>query len=476
MTAQSMLTIVAPLAADKIDQALASIKAMGNPASPDVAAALDRLDGDFGVHFTSLHAIAPTDPKSQLGHLVLELSADGDVDVVLKFVVARIGDRLAPIFALSTDKPGADLAAYFKSHVLNLGVGWTGHTGLPFSGAPGASVGRIRREATLGVRLAAAIEAQGGGVFALERLASVRAAIRADAAFAWALEDPHVTPPAKAPVGLVLLTSMAFDFAKTFLWPLLVPLAVVAIFGLMNAVVAISAWASGKHDMLEWSWATMKFVGALFSWLVVVSLAFAIPLMAVALTIYFSLRAKEQTDALETAAPSRTVLHQMLAGENHYAQNHMVSITQRKPGITRRITASARVLDHWRPRDRAQFAKPGSPRRHRHHPLRAVGSCCRAVGTSCSSPTSAVAGRATSRTSSPRPMPGLTAVWSNTVGFPRHRATCSMRRRDRWGTLQALRSPQHDRRPHSGSAPTPTLTTDNIRTNAAVRNGPRRRS
>ena len=149
---QSMVTIAAPLAVTKIPQALALIQALGNPANPSVTANLGRLDGDAGVHFASLHAIAPTDTTSGAGHLVLEFSADGAEAAAIALMVDRLGARLRPIFELSSDRPGADLAAYFAAHSLHLGVGWMGRTGLAFAGTPGMSVGRIRREATLSTR------------------------------------------------------------------------------------------------------------------------------------------------------------------------------------------------------------------------------------------------------------------------------------------------------------------------------------
>ncbi len=210
----------------------------------------------------------------------------------------------------------------------------------------------------------------------------------------------------------------------------------------------------------------MKFIGALFSWLVVVTLAFAIPLIAVALTIYFSLRAKEQTDALETAAPDRAVLHQMLAGENHYAQNHMVSITQRKPGLTRRITSrlafwiigamtvrSAKP-DHLGDIGTIHFARwvmlPGS---------RDFVFFSNFDGSWESYLEDFIT----------KAHAGLTAVWSNTVGFPR---TSNLFMDGATDGERFKRFARHSMvaTPFWYSA-YPTLTTDNIRSNAAIRNG-----
>jgi hypothetical protein len=90
----ALVTIAAPIAVDNLATAFKRIADMGNPAEPAVAAALARLDGDEGVHFTSLHAIPPDDPQDGRGNLLLEFSADGAEDVALARLVDRIGTQL----------------------------------------------------------------------------------------------------------------------------------------------------------------------------------------------------------------------------------------------------------------------------------------------------------------------------------------------------------------------------------------------
>jgi deferrochelatase/peroxidase EfeB len=462
---QSMITIAAPLAVAKIPQALTLIEALGNPADPAVALDLNRLDGDAGVHFASLHAIAPTDTTSATGHLVLEFSADGDDAAAIALVVNRLGARLRPIFDLSSDRPGADLEAYFSRHSLKLGVGWMGRTGLAFAGTPGMSVGRIRREAELSARLAIELENQPGGVEALDRLQCVRASIRADAKFAWALETPEAAPVAPNLDTLSLVFSVATSFVTTFLWPLLIPLVIVLAFGVPGAWGVVRDGAAGlAFGPRLWTLFTLS--GHLLSWLFVVFLSFAVPLLFLAAALYLSLRAKERTDWLDTRAPKREGLHEILANENQCAQNHMVSITQRKPGITRRITAR---LAFWIIGALAtrQF-KPGH--------LGDIGTIHFArwvmlpggrdfvffsnFGGSWESYLEDFITKAHA---------GLTAVWSNTVGFPVTENLFQL------GATDGERFKRYARR---SMAPTPfwfsaypDLTTDNIRTNAAVRSG-----
>ena len=77
---QAMVTVSTPIAAARIDEAIALIRGLGNPASTDVAAALDELDGNDGIHFASLHAIPPGDPQP----FALCVAADDTVLILLE--------------------------------------------------------------------------------------------------------------------------------------------------------------------------------------------------------------------------------------------------------------------------------------------------------------------------------------------------------------------------------------------------------
>ncbi len=57
----ALVTIIAPLAHDRLTEAEARIDALGNPADPAISAALDHLDGGDGTHFCSLHAVRSKD-------------------------------------------------------------------------------------------------------------------------------------------------------------------------------------------------------------------------------------------------------------------------------------------------------------------------------------------------------------------------------------------------------------------------------
>src|ERR1700709_1264438 len=95
----ALVTMIAPLALDRIAMAEAAIDRLGHPAGGAIEAALGRLDGDgSGTHFASLHAIASADGAR--GYIVLEFSADGTEDGAPGRVVAGVGEQITPILAL----------------------------------------------------------------------------------------------------------------------------------------------------------------------------------------------------------------------------------------------------------------------------------------------------------------------------------------------------------------------------------------
>jgi hypothetical protein len=72
----ALVTIVAPLALERLTEAEEAIAALGNPARPEITALLNLRPGeDEGTHFASLHALRSRDGAR--AYIVLEFSADG---------------------------------------------------------------------------------------------------------------------------------------------------------------------------------------------------------------------------------------------------------------------------------------------------------------------------------------------------------------------------------------------------------------
>lgn len=458
----ALVSIAAPIAVARIPEALARIEAMGNPASDAITAALARLDGDEGVHFTSLHAVGPEDPQGTRGHLFLEFSADGAEEAAIDRIAARLGTELSAVFACAEDWRGGPLAAYLKGHKVRLGQGWFGEAGLAFAGTPGMTVGRIHREAALADALDGLVGAQDAGVPALRRLEMLREAVRKDPRFAWALETPTPLPQQPKSSTAELVASLAVSFVQTYLWPLALPLAIVLIAG------AVSAWRDptwfAPGTMMIWS--VVQHLWSGFLWLLGVLVAFAIPVLVALVLLYLDLRRKEATDWTSDVAPKRAVLQKILEHENRGAQNHMISVTLLKPGFTRMMTIR---LAFW-------LILGLASRQFRPGYLGDIGTIHFArwvtlPGTRQVVFLSNFGGSWESYLEDfiTKAHNGLTAVWSNTVGFPKAKNLFQD------GATDGERFKRYARQ---SMAPTPfwysayrSLSTANIRTNAAIRVG-----
>ncbi len=120
------------------------IAELGNPAEGTIARALR----DTGlVHFASIHAIAPEAPGSP-AHLLIEATTDGDADTALEAIAEHAGPALLPLLKLVSgiDKANAVLPL-LKKHSFRISqsaLRLPGRIlGLPFNGLPGLGVASI---------------------------------------------------------------------------------------------------------------------------------------------------------------------------------------------------------------------------------------------------------------------------------------------------------------------------------------------
>ena len=171
----ALVTIIAPLNLERVEDAKAAIDALGKPGTDTTSrAALDKHeDAEHGTHFASLHAFQSQDGKR--AYIVFEFSADGPEADALARIDRQIGEQLRPVFKLASDwNDGAICVAYLRSHSVAVGNGWFSNPGLVFSGTPGLTVGRIRREAKLGAFVARRLSEQPADWDALARVEDVR--------------------------------------------------------------------------------------------------------------------------------------------------------------------------------------------------------------------------------------------------------------------------------------------------------------
>jgi deferrochelatase/peroxidase EfeB len=453
---QAMVTFVAPLALDKLAAAENAIDVLGNPASDAVRKALELQPNDEnGTHFASLHAIRSQD--GERAYIVFEFSADGTDDVATSNILAALAPMLKPVFMLSSDwSDGGDLGSFLKAYKVVIDNGLFGNPGQPFSGAPGFTVGRIHFEAQLARKCASQVENQHKDTPALTRIAQVRRAVEADTDLKCALQPATPAPPFDdGNLGGVIITGIG-QFISMYLWPLL---AVVLLAGLIGGLAA--AWYT---DGL-WPWVGAFALGAIRTiwaalWIALVAVVVA------AIVIYLALRKAEATDSIEVHSPPQALNRAMFEHENKLAQNHMISITQRKPGWLRWFTAR---LVFWVVGLAAtSYFKPGF--------LSDIGTIhfARWVTVPKSRDVLFMSNYDGSWESYledfiTKAHAGLTGIWSNTIGFPKT---------ENLFQLGATDGDRFKRFARHSMVPTrfwysayPDITTDSIRLNAAIRAG-----
>jgi len=323
--AYAFITVVAPLALAKVPDAEQAIDAMGNPAIAAIAAALDKRSGDSGTHFASMHAVRSQDGVN--AWLVLEFSADGSDDEALDRIIEAIGDRLRTIFTFASDwSDGGDLKPYLVKHKVVPGCGWFSHPGVVFSGTADVTVGRILREAGLAARVTEVVGNQLGLMSGLDRVKAVRKAIAADTDLAPALQVADADAPYVEPTLVSEIRTLAWSFIVTYLWPAAVVIIVAALLGsLCDAVGSEHFWHA--------------FVFGAAHWFKIAVEVFVVLFIAAAGLAYAALRNQEENDWVDDRAADRKTVVEMFARENRCAQNHMISVTRRKPGVVRWFTS-----------------------------------------------------------------------------------------------------------------------------------------
>jgi deferrochelatase/peroxidase EfeB len=452
----AMVTFVAPLPLDKLQPAEDAISELGNPSCTAVSDALAlKTDEVNGTHFTSLHAIKS--PDGTAAYIVFEFSADGSEDEATARIVAAMGSVLKPVFMLSSDwRDGGDLAAFLNQHKVAVANGLFGNPGLCFAGTPGFTVGRILFEERLARRCAELVEGQDGDMPALARIDKVRDAIAANPDLASALQPATPAPPFVSATLRGLIVAGICGFVSTYLWPVIALLGLAAVLGGL-----CKAWSTSGG----WHWIAafvMGSIGVLWqaAWVALVVVAI------VAVLGYLALRKAEETDSVDPHSSPKGVNKAMFDRENRLAQNHMISITQRKPGWLRSFTAR---LAFWVVGLAAtKYYQPGF--------LSDIGTIHFARWVTVPKANillflSNYGGSWESYLEDfiTKAHAGLTGIWSNTVGFPRT---------ENLFELGATDGDRFKRFARHSMVPTlfwysayPELTTATIRSNAVIRSG-----
>jgi deferrochelatase/peroxidase EfeB len=290
---------------------------LGNLAKP----AIRDLLRDKGIHFISMTVIRGDTKHGAF--LVLEASVDGSLDEAIGTIATQLRVQLEDVLrAAGLDQHAAGLERFLKRHSHKVGHGLFSTPGLCFTGTPGMSVDRIKREYELGRYVRDLV---GSGTLRgtpLQILKAVRTQVATDPRLTPLLnaEPAELLQPAPPDPGLAgLIPKLAWSATRTFLWPYLVPA------GLISLAVAVWAWcASGLLFGIG-----MFFLAAGIA---------ALLLVALLALFYGRLRALEAADQPDDTTPDSAVLEAANNLEDNGDQNHLAGISVMKPGLMRRLT------------------------------------------------------------------------------------------------------------------------------------------
>lgn len=443
-TEQFMLTGAIPFAADhadavdlQLERCVPQLRSKGR-----IREALRHQ----GFHFLTITVVRDSLPRP--AHLLFELSADGHDE-------AEIWERLATLLApwlqpileaadISLSSPAGEALA---RHSIRIGSGLLGAAGIVFRGTPEMTASRIRNEYLLAREIRSYFDANTSlSLPPLETLEDLRRHIGTREHLRPLLK-PTALPMQEPPDHPRTTAMMVAMGVLTFLWPLLLALAVVI---LVTAGLSWHTYGLGA--------AVLALLAGLFATVLIV--------VAVALWLWHGLSCLEGENTPDDSLPDDGVLSEVIAYENWSVQNHLAGISVMQAGYLRRLTL------------RLAFWVIGQMVTWRFRPgfLGELGTIHFArwvllPGTNKLLFFSNYGGSWESYLEDfiTRAAPGLTAVWSNTSGFPRTRNLFSEGATDgdrfkRW----ARRQQQPTRFWYSAY---PHLTTARIRTNARLRYG-----
>jgi deferrochelatase/peroxidase EfeB len=446
----AFVTIIADVPVKDAAALRTSIEKLGNPAIPHVAAVLDGLGV---IHFSSLNVFEAS--AGDRGYLVFEFSGDGDADELLRLLAQKLGAELGPIFAHAKDRGDAPLLEFWRAHVVKIGQTPFTNPGVNFTGTPDMSVERIRRERDLALHLTLLLDTVGPGRPAVARLDAIRKQLRSDAKWSWALDPEPLTHGGTltiVPDTLVLswpvVVKLAVPFIRDFLWPLAIPAGIAFL---------IAWWMRGFTER-----AFLSALGCAAMTALITVAVFA----AAALVIFIVFRRREDTEIPIDRPPDAGAVAAIMRRENHIAQNHLAALSVMKPGWLRRFTlrvslwATVEMVGRF---FRAGYIGDlGTIHFARWIVVPGTGDLLflSNYGGSWESYLEDFITKAHS---------GLTGIWSNTVGFPRASylfmdGATDGDRFKRWARRQQIPTA-------FWYSAYPDVTTANIRTNAAIRQG-----
>lgn len=321
MTTHALATAAIPFRSDRADRVNTCLAGFGNPAANEVKTKLDQTGV---IHFVSLSVVETSEPKS---FILIDLSADADDDdVALETLAGAMAAEFAAILRAASLFPPPDLGKWLRSHRLRLGPALWATSGLAFDGSPGMSVKRIIREDALVNRIESDIVKQTesdtglvrGRESEAEMLDRIRTALWHDGRkWAFTPSPSPILDPAPGPKSPSDWIRSGWALVRASLvWA--VPV-FPALFVALTLLQPRGGWAARL---------ALSFIGAPI--LLITAAALAAGLFALAL------RKREQSDPAPDIRPDARALEEVLRTENATSQNILMTTSAMKPGLLRR--------------------------------------------------------------------------------------------------------------------------------------------
>ena len=160
LTEQSLVTVCARVQAGiDPEQLQKDVNGLGNPALGAIKADLDKAGT---IHFASLSLIPTGDSRKPDGddlYLLLELSGDGTKQQVIKAFADAVHGHFVPLFErYAADPLKGTFEAFLQKHTVDVSPRYGSMAGLVFCGTPGHSVERIIAEQELANEAARIVE------------------------------------------------------------------------------------------------------------------------------------------------------------------------------------------------------------------------------------------------------------------------------------------------------------------------------
>jgi deferrochelatase/peroxidase EfeB len=458
--------------ADAVDAVLRSLTKEDGGNQP--ADTIQRTLYEIGaIHFMTIVVVRPGSPAIPAGnlregekaHLVFEISSDFGTAETVHALTASLKLELPRILAAAqANLSGQPLEDFLLRHCVTIGDTWRSEAlGQVFTGTPGMTARRIDAEEKLAARIGAMIDSLVGaarwhGKSARQRLELLRDELWSEGDWKWAFVpepapclagDPRNKWNPGRSLSNPQLLKVAGSIAHKLLWP---------VYSILGAVVVLVLGLLLAFDDKGW---LHSFIGAAF-----VGSVLFLALVAVAAAAFLRFRRMEEEDPVDDVAPPPQQVEELMRVENYTpAQNHLASVSVLKPGRLRRLALRVAFVVVGTGRF---VGAPGFLGRngviHFARWMLLPGTNQLLFRSNFDGTWESYVGDFIADAPS-----GVTAIWSNCLGFPRSQALFGRGATNRDRLVQWARRQQQPALFWYSS--NPDLTAERIRLNAAIRQG-----